>query len=166
MIARVRAVLAAGGEVWVGDETTLWEFPPLRAAWSRRGRQAEVVISRRNAGRVIVVLITDRRAKLFQLFELRPAFGGVVVRDREVFHIGPARNTEQQRLYDLLAEDLENQPIVEAARPCRQSVIRAVAACLAAGALCEVTRPECIVAALVCVDRIADAIEECDDGGP
>lgn len=38
---RARAVLAAGGEDWVGDETTLREFPRLRAAWSRRGQQAE-----------------------------------------------------------------------------------------------------------------------------
>jgi len=46
-------MLAAGGEVWAGDETTLREFPPLRAAWARRGRQAEVVISGRNARRVL-----------------------------------------------------------------------------------------------------------------
>ncbi len=116
--------------------------------------------------RVIVVLITDQRARLYQLFELRPAFGGVVVRNQDVFHIGPTRNTEQQRLFDLLAKDLETQPIVEAARPCRRAIIRAVAACLAAGALCQVTGPGCIAGALVCVDRIADAIEACDDGGP
>jgi hypothetical protein len=29
------AVLAAGGEIWMGDETLLREFPPLRA---RHGR--------------------------------------------------------------------------------------------------------------------------------
>ena len=46
--------MAAGGEVWVGDETTLREFPPLRAAWSRRGQQAKVVLSGRNARRVSV----------------------------------------------------------------------------------------------------------------
>ncbi len=46
-------MLAAGGEVWVGDETTLREFPPLRAAWARRGHQVEVVISGRNARRVV-----------------------------------------------------------------------------------------------------------------
>lgn len=50
---QVAAVVAAGGEVWVGDETTLREFPPLRAAWARRGEQARVVISGRNARRVL-----------------------------------------------------------------------------------------------------------------
>ncbi len=44
---------AAGGEVWVGDETALREFPPLRAAWARAGEQAAVVISGRNARRAI-----------------------------------------------------------------------------------------------------------------
>jgi transposase len=46
-------VVAAGGEVWFGDETTLREFPPLRAAWARRGEQAVVVVSGRNARRVL-----------------------------------------------------------------------------------------------------------------
>ena len=50
----MREVLAAGGEVWFADETTLREFPPLRAGWARRGQQATVVISGRNARRVIV----------------------------------------------------------------------------------------------------------------
>jgi len=49
----VSEVLAAGGQVWVGDETTLREFPPLRAAWAKRGAQATVVISGRNGRRVI-----------------------------------------------------------------------------------------------------------------
>ncbi len=51
---QARAVLVAGGEVWVGDESTPREFPPLRAAWSRHGQQAAVVISGHNARRVIV----------------------------------------------------------------------------------------------------------------
>jgi transposase len=46
-------VAAAGGEVWFGDETTLREFPPLRAAWARRGQQQVVVVSGRNARRVV-----------------------------------------------------------------------------------------------------------------
>jgi hypothetical protein len=45
--------VAAGGEVWFGDETTLREFPPLRAAWARRGEQRVVVVSGRNARRVV-----------------------------------------------------------------------------------------------------------------
>jgi hypothetical protein len=47
-------VLEAGGEVWFGDETSLREFPPLRAAWSRIGEQAKVIISGRNARRTVV----------------------------------------------------------------------------------------------------------------
>jgi transposase len=46
-------MLARGGEVWFGDETTLREFPPLRAAWARRGQQAVVVVSGRNSRRVL-----------------------------------------------------------------------------------------------------------------
>jgi transposase len=46
-------MVAAGGEVWFGDETTLREFPPLRAAWARRGEQQLVVVSGRNSRRVV-----------------------------------------------------------------------------------------------------------------
>ena len=44
---------AAGGEVWVGDETAVRACPPLRAAWARRGQQAVVTLSGRNARRVV-----------------------------------------------------------------------------------------------------------------
>lgn len=37
----------------MGDETTLRAFPPLRAAWARRGEQQVGVISGRNARRVV-----------------------------------------------------------------------------------------------------------------
>ncbi len=47
-------MLAAGGEVWVADETALREFPPLRAGWSRRGEPATVLISGRNGRRTIL----------------------------------------------------------------------------------------------------------------
>jgi transposase len=47
-------MLAAGGEVWVGDETALREFPPLRAGWSKRGEPATVLISGRNTRRTIL----------------------------------------------------------------------------------------------------------------
>ena len=66
---RAAAVLSAGGEVWAGDETTLREFPPLRAAWARRGQQAEVVISGRNARRVLHGLLnvaTGERVRLLR----------------------------------------------------------------------------------------------------
>jgi transposase len=54
VIAQAAAMLAAGGEVWVADETALREFPPLRAAWSKRGEPARVVISGRNKRRAIL----------------------------------------------------------------------------------------------------------------
>jgi transposase len=47
------AMVAAGGEVWCGDEATVREFPPLRAAWAKRGQQRVVVISGRHGRRVI-----------------------------------------------------------------------------------------------------------------
>ena len=47
-------MLAAGGEGWVGDETALREFPPLRASWSKRGEPAVVLISGRNKRRTIL----------------------------------------------------------------------------------------------------------------
>ncbi len=54
MIAAAQAMLAAGGEVWVADETALREFPPLRARWSRRGVPAPVLLSGRNRRRTIL----------------------------------------------------------------------------------------------------------------
>lgn len=47
-------MIAAGGEVWVADETALREFPPLRAGWSQRGQPATVLISGRNGRRTIL----------------------------------------------------------------------------------------------------------------
>jgi transposase len=46
-------MVAAGGAVWFGDETTLRAFPPLHAGWAKCGQQREVVISGRNGRRVI-----------------------------------------------------------------------------------------------------------------
>lgn len=46
-------MVATGGEVGFGDETTVREFPPLRAAWARQGQQQIVVISGRNSRRVV-----------------------------------------------------------------------------------------------------------------
>jgi len=45
--------VAAGGEAWFGDETSVRESPPLRAAWAKRGERAVVVVSGRNARRVV-----------------------------------------------------------------------------------------------------------------
>ena len=63
VIAAAAATLAAGGEVWVADETGLREFPPLRAGWSKRGVPAIVPISGRNARRTILgaLNVSDRR---------------------------------------------------------------------------------------------------------
>jgi transposase len=51
VIAWAQAMVAAGGAVWVADETALREFPPLRASWSRRGALAIVLISGKNSRR-------------------------------------------------------------------------------------------------------------------
>lgn len=64
-------MLAAGGAVWVGDETTLRELPPLRCAWAKRGKQAIVVISGRNSRRVIHGAINVRTGKLVHLVRER-----------------------------------------------------------------------------------------------
>lgn len=53
MAEQAGATVAAGGEVGFGDETTLRAYPPLRAAWAKRGEPANVVISGRNDRRVV-----------------------------------------------------------------------------------------------------------------
>ena len=53
MTAAAEIMLAAGGEVWVADETALREFPPLRAGWILQGHLARVTISGRNARRTL-----------------------------------------------------------------------------------------------------------------
>jgi transposase len=63
--------VAAGGEVWVGDETALREFPPLRAGWARRGTQAVVVISGRNARRTIFGALHPASGALVRLVRER-----------------------------------------------------------------------------------------------
>ena len=64
MIARAEAMLAAGGEVWVADETALREFPPLRASWSRRGAPAIVRISGKHPRRTIFGALNVRSGEL------------------------------------------------------------------------------------------------------
>jgi transposase len=71
VIRRVREVLDAGGEVWFGDESSLREFPPLRAAWSRVGEQAEVIISGRNARRTVVGFLNVLTGKLVRTVRQR-----------------------------------------------------------------------------------------------
>jgi transposase len=64
-------MLSAGGEVWVGDETSLREFPPLRAAWAKRGQQAVVVISGRNGRRVVHGMLNVRSGEVVRVVRER-----------------------------------------------------------------------------------------------
>lgn len=70
-MAQAQATVAAGGEVWVGDETGLREFPPLRSAWSKRGVQAAVLISGRNARRVLHGALCPRTGELVRVVRER-----------------------------------------------------------------------------------------------
>lgn len=65
-MAQAAAMLAAGGEVWVADETALREFPPLRAGWSKRGEAAVVLISGRNKRRTILGALNASTGELVQ----------------------------------------------------------------------------------------------------
>jgi transposase len=67
----VIATLAAGGEVWFGDETTLREFPPLRACWAKQGHQREVLISGRNGRRVIHGALNVQTGELVEIVRER-----------------------------------------------------------------------------------------------
>jgi transposase len=71
VIERAQAVLDAGGTVWMGDETTVRELPPLRCAWAKRGEQAIVVISGRNARRVIHGAINVQTGELVHIVRER-----------------------------------------------------------------------------------------------
>jgi transposase InsO family protein len=62
----------------VADETTLREFPPLRAAWSRRGAQAVVTISGRNARRVVHGALNAATGELVRTVTVRGRAGDVV----------------------------------------------------------------------------------------
>lgn len=64
-------MLAAGGEVWVADETALREFPPLRAGWSLRGQPASVVITGRNRRRTIIGALQIGTGELVSLVQDR-----------------------------------------------------------------------------------------------
>lgn len=71
MAAQAGALTRAGGEVWFGDETTLREYPPLRATWAKRGHPANVVLSGRNARRVIHGALNAATGELVQLVRER-----------------------------------------------------------------------------------------------
>ena len=82
-------VLAGGGEVWVGDETTVREFPPLRAGWSRRGEQAVVTISGRNAQRVVHGALNAATGELVALVQPRSRTEEVVAAVEALGRIRP-----------------------------------------------------------------------------
>jgi len=52
-VEHVATTVAAGGEVWFGDETPRRAFPPRRAGWARRGQQRVIVVSGRTSRRVV-----------------------------------------------------------------------------------------------------------------
>jgi len=70
-MAQAAAMLAAGGEVWVADETMLREFPPLRAGWSQRGAPARIVISGRNDRRTLLGALQVTTGELVRLVRAR-----------------------------------------------------------------------------------------------
>lgn len=103
MIAEAAGVLAAGGEVWVADETALREFPPLRAGWGKRGESVQVVISGRNKRRTIFGALNpatgelvrtvrergradDALAAVHALGELRPGVPKLLIWDNAPAH--------------------------------------------------------------------------------
>jgi transposase len=67
----VAETVAAQGEVWFADATTLREFPPLRCAWTKQGEQATVVISGRNARRVLYGALNVQTGELVQVVRER-----------------------------------------------------------------------------------------------
>lgn len=71
MAEQASATVVAGGEVWFGDETTLREYPPLRATWAKRGEPANVVISGRNGRRVLHGALQAATGELVHLIRER-----------------------------------------------------------------------------------------------
>ncbi len=99
----------------VEDETDVLLFPPLRAMWSPRGEPARVMLSGRNARRVVfgcmnlvtghrVFLVRERqRAEDFQMFlrEVRRRYDGwriVMLLDADGSHIAAASRMLARRL--------------------------------------------------------------------
>lgn len=72
-------MIAAGGEVWVADETALREFPPLRAGWSKQGEPATVLISGRNKRRTILGALNVGRGELVCTVRVRCRTDDVLV---------------------------------------------------------------------------------------
>jgi DDE superfamily endonuclease len=90
VIARAEAMLAAGGEVWVADETALREFPPLRASWSQRGAPAIVLISGKNPRRTIFGALNVRSGELVHTVREQCRTDDVVVAVQTLGMVRPA----------------------------------------------------------------------------
>jgi DDE superfamily endonuclease len=82
-------MLAAGGEVWCGDETTLREFPPLRASWAKRGQQRELVITGRNGRRVIHGAVNAQTGELVDLVRERSRQDACIAFLEQLGHVRP-----------------------------------------------------------------------------
>lgn len=82
-------MIAAGGEVWVADETAVREFPPLRAGWSRRGQPATVLISGRNGRRTIFGALNVNTGELVRTVRERGRTDDVLVAVQRLGAIRP-----------------------------------------------------------------------------
>ncbi len=80
---------AAGGEVWVADETALREFPPLRAGWSPRGQPATVLISGRNGRRTILGALNLTSGELVRTVRERCRTDDVLAAVEELGRVRP-----------------------------------------------------------------------------
>lgn len=89
MIAQAHEIVAAGGEVWVADETALREFPPLRAGWSKGGAPAVVLISGRNPRRTILGALNVRSGELVHTVRERCRTDDVLAAVQELGGVRP-----------------------------------------------------------------------------
>lgn len=89
MIAQAHEIVAAGGEVWVADETALREFPPLRAGWSKCGAPAVVLISGRNPRRTILGALNVRSGELVHTVRERCRTDDVLAAVQELGGVRP-----------------------------------------------------------------------------
>jgi transposase len=83
-------MLEAGGAGWFGDETTLREFPPLRASWAKQGQQREVVICGRNGRRVIHGALNAATGELVDLVRERSRQDDCIAFIERLGHVRPA----------------------------------------------------------------------------
>ena len=112
--------MAAGGEVWFGDETTLREFPPLRGAWAKRGEPAVVLISGRNARRVLHGALNAATGELVQLVRERSRQDDCAA---FVEALGPLRPTVPKRLIGDTAPPHHPKRVLAAAEAVHMTIV-------------------------------------------